>query len=324
MPRVLRRNGLTMVIDRLSGLIEQEFDQVSEYVDIVEIGWGLPLVWKEDAIAARIKFYKRHGVKVSMSGTLLEYSVFHGQMESMLVRAKRLGFDIVEISDGIIDITTEQRQRIVKSVKSKDFEFLVAVGKKDPSAQLSLAETLARIDAGFALDPLKVVLEGRERGRGVGIYDENGEIKWPMLRTITKSIDHERLIFEAPSETQQAALISELGPGVNLGNVSLNSIAALQSERLGLRFDTFGIDRPTGGLAGGGPSVKFVMFVIRHYQPIDQREISSMTQLPRRTVQKAIEYLKANKLVTEQPSFEDGRSKVYRTPSATPLGKVRR
>ncbi|MHB8702001.1 MAG: phosphosulfolactate synthase [Nitrososphaerales archaeon] len=317
------RIGITMVIDRLYGLIEEEFEQVADYVDIVELGWGLPLVWKEDAIVARIKFYKKHGVKVSMSGTLLEYSVFQNQIETILAKAKRLGLDIIEISDGIIDITSEQKAKLAKLVRSKNFEFLVAVGKKDPAGQLSLPETLAQIDAALTLGPLKVVLEGRERGRGVGIYDENGEIRWPMLRTITKSFDYSNLIFEAPSETQQAALISELGPGVNLGNVALNSIAALRSERLGLRFDTFGINRPNDELTGG-PSVKFVLFVIRHYQPIDQREIGSMTQLPRRTVQKAIEYLKSNKLVTEHPSFEDRRSKVYRTPSATPIGRARR
>lgn len=314
--------GITMVLDRLSGLVKEEFEQVSDFVDIVEIGWGLPLVWKEDAISSRIKFYSRHDIKVSMSGTLLEYSVFQNQTESVLSRARRMGFGMIEISDGIIDLTPEQKSKLALLAKSKGFEILIAVGKKDPSAQLSLPETISQIEFAISLDPFKVVLEGRERGRGVGIYDDSGDIRWPMLRTIAKSFDHRSLIFEAPSEAQQAALISEFGSSVNLGNVALGSIAALQSERRGLRFDTFGINRPDEELAGG-PSPKFVLFVIRHYQPIDQKEISAMTQLPRRTVQKAIEYLKSKQLITEHPSFEDRRSKVYRTHTATPIGRAR-
>lgn len=313
-----RRSGITMTLDRLYGLIEPEFEKISGFVDIVEIGWGLPLVWKEEDIVSRIKFYKRLGVKVSLSGTLIEYAVFQNELESMLSRASRLGFDIIEVSDGIIDLSFEQKARLFRIIKSKGFECLYAVGKKDPVGQLSLPETISEIEAGLRLNPIKVVLEGRERGRGVGIYDENGEIKWETLRAIASRVDYRDIIFEAPLESQQAALISEFGADVNLGNISLGSVAALQSERLGLRFDTFGVARPVD-ISAGGPSVKFILFVIRHYQPIDQKEIVELTQLPKRTVQKAIEYLKANKLVTEHPNFEDRRSKIYRTPTATPI-----
>ena len=312
--------GMTMVLDRLYGLVEEEFEQIESYVDIVEIGWGLPLVWPEDALAARIKYYKKFGIKVSMSGTLLEYSYFQNSYKQMVKKARSLGFEVLEISDGIIDLTQEEKALLSKEARSDGFDFLYTVGKKDPGNQLSTEETLSQIEGGLSLDPLKVVIEGRERGRGVGIYDDAGDIRWKTLRSIRTRFDYKQLIFEAPSETQQAKLISELGSDVNLGNVPLSSVAALQSERLGLRFDTFGVDAPTGE-PKGGPSTKFVLFVVRQYQPIDQREIASMTQLPRRTIQKALEYLKMNKLVTEHPNFDDRRSKIYRTPGVV---RVRR
>ena len=305
-----------MVIDRLSGLSEVEFDQVAGYVDIVEVGWGLPLVWKEIPLASRIKHYKRYGLRVSMSGTLIEHSVFRGSLEATLKKAHRLGFDTVEISDGIIELSAEEKSKIAKEVRSHGFDILIAVGKKDPLAQLSPAETVSQIEYAISLDPLKVVLEGRESGRGVGIYDENGGIKWNLLRSITSRIDQKSIIFEAPNETQQASLILELGPEVNLGNVSLSSIAALEAERQGLRFDTFGIDRPHREISGG-PSVKFVQFVIRNYQPLDQQQIAALTRLPLRTVQKAIEQLLKAKVITEHPNFEDRRSKIYRSASAS-------
>src|SRR5579872_602714 len=310
-----------MVLDRLYGLVREEFDQISGYVDIVEIGWGLPLVWKEDALISRIKYYKKNGIRVSTSGTLLEHSVFQNNLEPTLKKIHKLGFDAVEISDGIIDITPEDKARISKDVRSHGFEVLIAVGKKDPASQLSGAETVSQIEGALALNPLKVILEGRERGRGVGIYDENGNIKWNELRAITNRVNQKEIIFEAPSETQQASLILELGSDVNLGNVSLTSVASLESERQGLRFDTFGVDRPQRNLTGG-PSVKFVLFAIRNYQPVNQQQLVTMTRLPLRTVQKALEQLLKNKIITEHPDFEDRRSRIYRTTgAASPLAK---
>ncbi len=307
-----------MVIDRLSGLVKEEFEQVADYVNIVEIGWGLPLVWKEEALVSRIKYYRHLGIRVSMSGTLLEHSIFQNSTQAMLRKAERLGFDLVEISDGIIDLSHDEKTRLAKLARQHGFDYVVAVGKKDPARQLMPDETISQIANALSLDPIKVILEGRERGRSVGIYDDNGNVRWSLLRSITSRLDPKQIIFEAPTEIQQAALIQEIGPDVNLGNIALNSIASLESERQGLRFDTFGIDRPQKHLSGG-PSVKFVLFVIRTYQPIDQRQIVTMTHLPRRTVQKAVEYLAKNKLITEHPSFVDRRTKVYRAQSAAPM-----
>ena len=313
--------GLTMAIDRLYGLSKDEFDEAAKFVQIVEVGWGLPLVWKESALRSRIEYYHSRGVKVSASGTLLEHAVLEGSVEPLLKFLKGVKFDIVEISDGIIDQTLEQRRSMARRALGAGFEFLFTVGKKDPLAQLSLRETLEQLEVGKSLDPIKVVLEGREIGRGVGIYDQGGNVRWDILRAIVSRFDFHDIIFEAPLEPQQAALILEMGPEVNLGNVSLASLASLQSERMGLRFDTFGIDRPAGKLKGG-PATKFVLFTIRNYQPIDQRGIAAITQLPKRTIQKALEGLVSQGLVMEHASFEDRRNKLYRTPSFSPMEKV--
>jgi phosphosulfolactate synthase len=301
-----------MVLDRFSGLMKEEFQEDARYVDIVEIGWGLPLIWREEGVRSRIRFYQELGLKVSMSGTLLEHATVQGQVDGMLEKARALGFDMVEVSDGIIELTPDEKAKLAKKAKGSGFEVLYTVGKKDPGGQLSIQENLSQIEAGLKLDPFKVVLESRERGRGVGIYDQEGNVKWQVLRSITAAFDHRRLVFEAPSELQQAALILELGPDVNLAHVALSSIASLQAERLGLRFDTFGVDRPKEEIKAG-PSIKFVLFAVRNYQPIDQKGIASITQLPKRTIQKALEELVAQKLVSEHRSFEDRRSKIYRT-----------
>ncbi|MGA9151975.1 MAG: helix-turn-helix domain-containing protein [Candidatus Nitrosopolaris sp.] len=45
--------------------------------------------------------------------------------------------------------------------------------------------------------------------------------------------------------------------------------------------------------------------------PIDQGELISLTHLPRRTIQNAIEELKSQGLIVERNSMEDARKRVY-------------
>ncbi|HEY7507262.1 MAG TPA: helix-turn-helix domain-containing protein, partial [Nitrososphaera sp.] len=58
---------------------------------------------------------------------------------------------------------------------------------------------------------------------------------------------------------------------------------------------------------------KFVFFVIKSKPQIDQVELMNMTNLPRRTVQSAVEELKTQGLIIERSSLDDARKKVYST-----------
>jgi phosphosulfolactate synthase len=52
------------------------------------------------------------------------------------------------------------------------------------------------------------------------------------------------VVFEAPRSAQQAWFLRRFGPGVNLGNVAPAELLAVESLRLGLRADTFGLGQP--------------------------------------------------------------------------------
>lgn len=121
----------------------------------------------------------------------------------------------------------------------------------------------------------------------------------------------EELIFEAPAEGQQMALLRQLGSDVNLGNVALGSIAPLASERLGLRGETFGAVRAHREIAGP-PAAKFLYYLLETYRGVDQSELVRLSRLPRRTVQSAIESLRTQGLVEESVSLGDSRRREYR------------
>ena len=312
-PRVSRprTTGVTHVLDRLQGLHKDELTYLAPYIDVVKIGWGLPLLLSREKVHERVKVYHEIGVEVSTGGTLLEYAVAHDRVGPMLDEARGLGFDLIEISSGIIELSFAQVERLAETVRKRSLEFYIEVGKKDPQHQLSLKETNAQIAHARTLTPRKVIIESRESGRGVGIYDSDGAIKWDWVRSILSEHPADDLIFEAPQESQQVQLLRELGAEVNLGNVALGSIAPLASERLGLRGETFGMIRHARAI-GGPPAAKFLYFLLETYRGLDQTQLAHMSRLPRRTVQSALESLRRQGLVQETISLHDSRRREYR------------
>ena len=105
-----------------------------------------------------------------------------------------------------------------------------------------------KIQAGRAIEQIladlengaeKVIIEGRDSGKGVGIYDDHGEVKDELLDEILAGIGSaSKIIIEAPQTSQHNHLLLKLGPNVNLGNVQPHDVLTLESTRVGLRGDT--------------------------------------------------------------------------------------
>jgi phosphosulfolactate synthase len=306
-----RKTGITHVLDRLQGLHPEELAYAAPYVDVAKIGWGLPLLLPRETVRTRIKLYHDVGIEVSTGGTLLEFAVTHNRSPQLMDEARELGFDVVEISSGIIELSPAQIEDLAGLATRRSLDFFIEVGKKDTQHQLSLKETITQIAHARTVKPRKVIVESRESGRGVGIYDSEGQIKWDWVRSILSEHPQEDLIFEAPLESQQVQLLRELGADVNLGNVALGSVAPLASERLGLRGETFGTIR-TSRHVRGPPAAKFLYFLLETYRALDQTQLAHMSRLPRRTVQSALESLRQQGLVLESISLHDSRRREYR------------
>ncbi len=304
------KDTVTMIIDRLAFPTEILYYSGHRENTIVKIGWGLSLIINEDVLARRVGDLKAHGFLVSNGGTTLEIAYSKGQLDNILNRLKRDGFDTIELSEGIIEMPEITKKRISEFAHENNMRLHVEVGKKNPRNQLSLEETIYKLERSLDLDPDTLIIEGRETGKGVEIFDNNGEIKWDWVDRIISSIDREKLMFEAPLEFQQAQLILRLGPDINLGNISMGSFYALETQRLGLRGDTFGAF-PAQKKLKISPSARFVMHVLSTYGPMEQGSIMNVTGLNRRTVQNSLEQLIESETVSTSHDFKDMRKKVY-------------
>ena len=133
-----------------------------------------------------------------------------------------------------------RRRNIIHCAADAGLIPVTEVGKKDPKQQPTAAQIAEQ-----ALEDLQqgahwVVMEGRESGRSVGIYDPCGKINDNTLSEISRIMGAatDRLIWEAPMKDQQAYLIQRFGTNVGLGNIPPDQILALEALRCRLRFDT--------------------------------------------------------------------------------------
>ena len=302
--------GNTMVLDRLTSIDWEILPDLSPLIRVVKIGWTLPLLLGRKTLMDRVGRYIRSGVSVSHGGTLLEMAINRGKMDVALESIRNAGFDTIEISEGVIDVPIFLKKKIAEFAHSNGMHLNVEVGKKSPRNQLSLDETVQKIGESLDLGPEFVIIEGREAGRSVEIYDDLGDIKWDWVNRIIEEYPRDKIMFEAPNEKQQIELVIRLGSNVNLGNVSFNSVAALETQRRGMRGDTFGVVDNTVKVSGP-PSNKFVYYVVANHGPIDQAMLMDLTGMNRKTVQNALGELLENGLIKSAPDRKDLRKRVY-------------
>ncbi|MFW6022727.1 MAG: phosphosulfolactate synthase [Halanaerobiaceae bacterium] len=237
-----RNKGLTMIIDKGLGLsnIRDLLEVGHLYIDFIKFSFGTSLIYPSDVLREKIKLIKDYNIDVYPGGTLFEIAVTQNKVFEFFARAKQLGFTAIEVSDGTIDLSRSFRKEVIFEAKKMGFRVLSEVGKKDSENPLSLQEMQKQIKDDLLAGVDNIIIEGRESGKAISIYDESGEIDMEMLRGILRVVNNSSdvLIWEAPLKKQQVLLIEELGSNVSLGNIQPGEIFALESLRRGLRGDT--------------------------------------------------------------------------------------
>lgn len=237
-----RDKGVTMVIDTGLGLATTAdlIQTAGPYIDHWKFGFGTSAAVPSDLLRRKLTHLASHGILTYPGGTLLEVAIVQHHCRVYMQRARELGFTAVEISDGTLPLPLVRRRNMIRCAIDSELVAITEVGKKDPRAQLDVHEL-----ADLALQDLEwgaswVVVEGRESGKGVGIYDESGEVSGALLEAVAESMGDkiDRLIWEAPLKSQQAVLVGRFGSDVSLGNIEWHGVLALEALRAGLRFET--------------------------------------------------------------------------------------
>jgi phosphosulfolactate synthase len=236
-----RKLGINVVIDKNLGAhaLADLLETAGDAIDHIKLAFGTTVTLSERAVRDKIQLIRSHQIEVYPGGTLLEAAVFQGALPEFLRRARDLGFTMVEVSDGTITMSPERRADVIRCALDLGFQIITEVGKKDPQKKMPAGAMQAQIAADLAMGARYVIIEAREGGKGVGIYDQNGAVDVAGLDALVNGLeDLDRIVWEAPQCSQQAYLIERFGPNVNLGNIQPPDVLALEALRCGFRFET--------------------------------------------------------------------------------------
>jgi len=236
-----RTKGLTMVLDKGLGrrATKDLMETAADYIDFLKLSFGTSAFYDERLLREKVEIATGAGVDIYPGGTFLEVTVWQGRLVEYLRRAKELGFTAIEVSDGTLQMSSEVRADCIKRALDAGFKVVTEVGKKSPDEKIAVAEMHRQIARDLELGAQVVIVEAREAGRGVGIYDKSGAVDEEEIERILSGVDEpDRLMWEAPLKNQQQYLILRFGNNVNLGNVPTTDVLALEALRQGLRGDT--------------------------------------------------------------------------------------
>ncbi|GAB4271743.1 phosphosulfolactate synthase [Thermincola ferriacetica] len=236
-----RIKGLTMVIDKGLGLVSTEelLSVAGDYIDYLKLGFGTSALYDEDVLVKKISLVRSCGADIYPGGTFFEVAWLQNKVKDYLKYAWHLGFSAIEISDGTVDMGYEVKRNFIAMAKDMGFKVITEVGKKDLHDMPDLNKFISQVKKELDSEADLVIIEGRESGKGIGMYDARGNIrKDDFAELLLNTYKMEKIMWEAPLKKQQQEFITLFGPNVNLGNVAINEILALEALRVGMRGDT--------------------------------------------------------------------------------------
>jgi len=238
-----RTTGVTMIIDTGLGAtaLRDILALASDHIDHWKFGFGTSALMPLPILEEKLALLHARDVLTYPGGTLLEAAIVQQHCRVFMRHAKDLGFGAVEVSEGTIDLPGDRRRRVIDCARDAGLVAITEVGRKDPKRQPTAKELAAQALKDLAWGASWVIIEGRECGQGVGIYDQTGEIRASFLDEIIRLVGDSapRLIWEAPLHSQQAYLVGRFGANVSLGNIRPQESLAVEALRCGLRFETF-------------------------------------------------------------------------------------
>ena len=236
-----RGRGVTMMIDYGLGLRQQEdlLTVVGSYVDLAKIRVGSGALYESSLLRSKIALYERNQVTVFPGGQFLEYAICQGRMHEYFREARDLGFSLVEVSDNRLEISLQEKIKVVRTaIEEYDLRVLAETGSK--VASTAAEDLIGDIQSSLEAGAWKVLLEAVE-------FFDRGVFKKELIEQVQRAVDPGKLIFEIPTRHARGVtnhdrysletwLVRNLGREVNIGNVAPEE--ALQLEGLRRNLDS--------------------------------------------------------------------------------------
>lgn len=235
-----RTSGLTMVtdyqmsIDGLAGLLSV----AGNYIDIFKVATGTARLFPRAHLVEKLSLSRRHQVRPFLGGQMQEYVLHTMGVEALpehFQEARAVGFDMIEISDNVVELGDGVRDRMIRMVQDAGLAPVGEVGDKRDSS--NHAELVQQVKDVLASGAELAMIEGQELMPG-------GTPNQDLIMMLKDNVDVRKCMFELStprvgSTTVQIYagkkfLVKTFGPDVNLGNVTTDVVIETETTRLGL------------------------------------------------------------------------------------------
>lgn len=207
----------------------------------------------------------------------------------------------------------DDNQKISEISNSFDIELQWKFNKKNSGNNIYNDNIFEKIRELLKISKTKIILEIDQK---VDLNLFNKSTDWRFISSLISTYSQSNFIFETDIESLQINLISKFGERVNLGLIDPFQVGLIEWARrkeysnLEKSFDKPSTSNFRNNISGG-PSVKFIYFIIKSLHPIDQTELMRISELPRRTIQASISELKRQGVIFEILDPNDARKIIY-------------
>ena len=243
-----RSKGLTIIQDEGLSLrsIEELISTSGHIIDFARISSGS--LCSAEPLSKRVESYRQAGIIPLLGGIIFEAAYIRDSVDEYLQTVEAAGIDHIEISDAVVEIHPEKKAAIIEEL-SKRFTVFSKTGTKIKTMSFRHKEWKDYLLAESASGAKKIIIEGGETGTSP-VFSGKTEINVNLVNHILKFVGNDDIIWETPLQEQQVWFITRFGAGVNLADIDPGQILALESQRLGTHWKTFGnnIGFETGGI----------------------------------------------------------------------------
>lgn len=224
--------------------VMSHIDQSAHLMASLKISMACWLVGGEDAYRAKIACARERGVTTVTGGGPFEIAVALDRLDEYLALVADMGIARIEAGQGFTDMPLAPAE-VARRAAAFGLGLQFELGKKhagafgDDAIGGLIEQGKAWLDAGAVY----LVVEARESGAGVGVFDDNGRLNRAAADRFAEAFGLERLVFEAPNKPSQFALLRHFGEGVALANVRLEELLRVEIFRRGLHSDAFDVER---------------------------------------------------------------------------------
>ena len=243
-----RTTGLTVIQDEGLSLksIENLISISGHLIDFVRFSPGALCSGEE--LTKRVDAYTNAGISPFLSGIIFENAYIRSGINEYLDFIKKNHFEYIEVSDGIIEIPPIEKAEFIKKV-SKSFNVFSRIGAKFKKALFPKDKWKEYIVAELEAGSQKIIIEGSEGGTSQVIFGEI-DIKSNLVNYILNYSSINDIMWAAPQQGHQIWFINKFGANVNLADIHPENMLKLESQRLGIDWETFLYNIPESLIEG--------------------------------------------------------------------------